>query len=364
MTLIGQLQERFPRLAIAEIFRAASHHSRSQLYQWCRSVNERPPRLVKVLSEEVIARATEVIVMFPHFGGGKGQAYMLYHQLGLIGQKSFDRLKKMVGRILRQEASSRKDRPTGHQPYEHIRPKNVGEIWAEDFTEVIVDRETFKVALLIDVYSQYILGWALARRATESLVAKPLLKALEANNDKPPELFLLEDNGRQYTSEDHQQLLASREIVSRHVPPYTPQYNGAVECGGKEFKNVFYTQWEARSLKAADKEKNLLKQATEVAATTVHLLNETIPRPALGGVTPADVQQGEEKHRRKEIERYRQAELNKPEPSPPSRPIWDVVKKTVRAEAMSTKEVLTRLAFFGFRPLRRIAQLNREVWGN
>ena len=358
------MQQRFPRLAIAEIFRAASHHSRSQLYQWCSNVRERKPRQPKALAEEVIARATAVIVMFPHFGGGKGQAYLLYHQLGLIGQRAFDGLKKMVKRILCQEASGRRDRPGGREAYEHIRPQGVGQIWAEDFTEVVVDGETFKIALLIDVYSHYILGWALARRATESLVARPVLQALEVGAGKPPELFLLEDNGRQYTSEDHQRLLTSHEIVSRHVPPYTPQYNGAVECGGKEFKNVFYTQWEVRPATAADKEKNLLEEAEQVAAATVRLLNQVIPRPALGGVTPADVQQGEKKRRRQEIEQYRLEELVKPEPPPPSRPIWEVVKQEVKAEVMGTKELLTKLAFFGMRPLRRVAQLNREVWGN
>ena len=362
--MIGQLQKRFPHLAIAEIFHAASHHSRSQLYQWCGGVGERKPREPKVLSEEVITRATEVITMFPHFGGGKGQAYMLYNRLGLIGQRSYDRLKKMVGRILCQEASVRQDRPSKREAYEHIRPKGVGQIWAEDFTEVVVDGETLKIALLIDVYSHCILGWAVARRATESLVAKPVLQALEMTAGKPPELFLLEDNGRQYTSENHQYLLSSHEIVSRHVPPYTPQYNGAVECGGKEFKNIFYTQWETRTPTAADKEKNLLEEAKKVAATTVRLLNEVIPRPALAGVTPADVQQGVGERRRQEIEKYRQEELAKPEQPSPSRPIWEVVKRGVKAEAMRTKEILTRLAFFGMRPLRRVAQLNREVWGN
>ncbi len=364
MNLIGQLHRRFPELAIAEIFRASNRHSRSQLYKWCRGVEERPQRPTRVLPEEVVARATEVITMFPHFGGTKGQAYMLYHQLGLIGQKSFDRLKKTVKRVLIQEASSRNDRPACRQSYEHIRAGNVGEIWAEDFTEVVVDQQTFKIALLIDVYSHYILGWALSRRATEALVAQPVFQALEANNGEPPQRFLLEDNGRQYTSEGHQQMLTSRDIVSRHVPPYTPQYNGAVECGGKEFKNIFYTQWESAPSKTADKEKNLIQRATETAEKTVHLLNEVIPRPALGGVTPADVQQGSQECRQREIEKYRQMESKKPDPPAWSRPIWDVVKQAVRAETMSTKEVLTRLAFFGFRPLRRIAQLNREVWGN
>lgn len=362
--MIAQLQERFPRLAIAEIFRAAGHHSRSQLYQWRRGVRERKPRQPKVLAEEVIARAAAVIVTFPHFGGGKGQAYLLYHQLGLIGQRAFDGIKRMVKRILCQEASGRRVRPGDREAYDHIRPQGVGQIWAEDFTEVVVAGATFKIALLIDVYSHYILGWALARRATESLVARPVLQALEANAGRPPELFLLADNGRQYISENHQGLLSSHEIVGRHVPPYTPQYNGAVECGGKEFKNVFYTQWEACTATTADKEKNLIEQVTQVAAATVRLLNEVIPRPALGGVTPADVQQGEKESRRQEIERFRQEELAKPEPPPLSRPIWEVVKQGVKAESMSTKELLTKLAFFGIRPLRRVAQLNREVWGN
>lgn len=361
--MIAQLQQRFPELATTEIFGTAGH-SRSQLYQWCRGVRERKPRQPKVPAEETIARAAAVVATFPHFGGGKGQAYMLYHQLGLIGQRAFDGIKKMVKRILCQEASTREDRPGGREAYEHIRPQGAGEIWAEDFTEVVVAGATFKIALLIDVYSQYILGWALARRATESLVARPVLQALEANAGRPPELFLLADNGRQYVSENHQELLSSHEIVSRHVPPYIPQYNGSVECGGKEFKNVFYTQWETRTAKTADKEKSLIEQATQVAAKTVRLLNEVLPRPALGGVTPADVQYGEKASRLQEIERFRQEELAKPDPPPLSRPVWEVVKQGVKAEAMSTRELLTKLAFFGMRPLRKVAQLNREVWGN
>jgi hypothetical protein len=31
---------------------------------------------------------------------------------------------------------------------------------------------------------------------------------------------------------------------------------------------------------------------------------------------------------------------------------------------MSTKELLTKLAFFGMRPFRQVAKLNREVWRN
>lgn len=171
---------------------------------------------------------------------------MLYHEFGYIGQKAYDSLKKQVYRVLRQEVFCRKDLPASRGKYEHISPERIGQIWAEDFTEIVLDGTSFKLALLIDVFSQYILGWALARRATESLVAIPVRQALAANGGSPPELFLLQDNGRQYVSDDHCRLLEAHEIVGRHVPAYTPQYNGAVECGGKEFKNAFYNVWERR----------------------------------------------------------------------------------------------------------------------
>lgn len=361
--MIDSMRSRFPHLPVSEIFQTC-RHSRSQLYQWRRRVNERKARQRKALGEDVVENAAITIAAFPHFGGKKGQAFMLYHRLGFIGRKAYDIIKRQVRRIFRQEVSGRKDIPAGGGEYEHIRPERIGQIWAEDFTEIVLDGISLKYALLIDVFSQYILGWALAPRATESLVAIPVCQALAANDGKGPELFLLQDNGKQYVSDDHSRLLLSHEIVGRHIPGYTPQYNGSVECGGKEFKNVFYNVWERRERNGMDKEKTLLERAQLSAAESVHHLNKEIPRPALGGVTPADVQHGRKASLMEAIKRHRLEEIEKGEPPPLSRPYWEVLKDGVRADIMSTKELLIKLAFFGMRPLRRVAQLNREVWGN
>ncbi len=324
---------------------------------------ERKKREPKQLSEDVVEKCAAVIVELPHFAGQKGQAYMLYHELGYIGMKAYDTIKKQVKRILIQEASSRKDVPTSGL-YEHIRPKGVGEIWAEDFTEVKLCGVSFKIAILIDVFNQYLLGCTLASRATQSLVAEPVHQALEANGNQGPRLFLLQDNGKQYVSEQHGTLLSSNNIVQRCIPACKPQYNGSVECGGKEFKNVFYTVWERRERNGTDKEKNLLERAQLTMEETVHLLNWRIPRPALGGVTPGDVQLGRQVTRKADIEQYKKSEQAKGEPPPLTRPYWGILKDSVKADTMNTKELLTKLAFFFHRPLRRIAQLNREVWGN
>ena len=353
-----------PGLALREIYGACGH-SRSQLYQWRRGAAlDREARQPKQLDEGVIENAATVVAAYPHFGGAKGQAFMLYHELGLIGQKAYDRIKKVANRILCQEAYHRKDVPERIDKYEHIRPVRPGQIWAEDFTELVVEGISFKLALLIDVFTQYILGWALSRRATEALVASPVGQALSFNGGRPPEKFLIQDNGRQYASQSHQGLLDAHQIVARHIPPYTPQYNGAVECGGKEFKNVFYNVWEQHKGLEPNKEKTVEDKAQDAVAECVYLLNKTIPRLHLGGVTPADVHSGIQVQQRSRIETYRRQQQAKSPPPPLSRPFWEVIKRSLKADGMSTKQLLTKLAFFGMRPLRRVAQLNRQVWDN
>ena len=136
-----------------------------------------------------------VIANFPHFGGRKGQAYMLYHELGYIGMKLYDRIRKNIKRLLGQEVSKREMLPP-REYYEHIRPMKSGEIWAEDFTDVTVECRTFKVAVVLDVYDEYYLGWAVDSRATAALVGLPVDQALEKTG-KGPEKFLLSDNGSQ-----------------------------------------------------------------------------------------------------------------------------------------------------------------------
>ena len=63
-------------------------------------------------------------------------------------------------------------------------------------------------------------------------------QALAANGGNGPEQFLLSDNGSVYVSDHHGKLLDKADIVHKRIPACRPQYNGAVECGIKEFKNV------------------------------------------------------------------------------------------------------------------------------
>jgi len=334
--------------------------SRSQLYRWQRGKQlERKARERKVVPEATVEHAAAVVVRFPHFGGRKGQAYMLYHELGYVGMRAYDRIKQNVKRLLGQEVSRRELFP-GREFYEHVRAEKVGEIWAEDFTDVTVEGKTFKVALLLDTYDTYYLGSAVDCRATAELVGRPVDQALEHTGGNGPEKFLLSDNGSQYISETHGRLLTSAEIVQRRIPACVPQYNGCVEGGMRELKSVFYNVWERRVRESADEGKSPLDRVEAALSETVRLMNEGIPRPSLGGVTPADVHNGNQEAKRREIQAYRRREFSRRDVPPWTRSYWEVLKSAVNAGQMTPGELLTKLAFFCPMPLRRIARRNRE----
>ena len=54
-------------------------------------------------------------------------------------------------------------------------------------------------------------------------------------------------------------------------------------------------------------------RAQSALRETVSLLNEELPRPSLGGVTPADVHHGRKEVKRQEIQAYREKEESRQE---------------------------------------------------
>jgi len=158
---------------------------------------------------------------------------MLYHKLGYVGMKIYDRIKRQVKRLLVQEVTQRKLLLPAPGFYEHVRPEKSGEIWGEDFTDVTVEGRTFKVAVVMDTHDYYP-GKAVDCRATAALVGRPIGQALQKTDGKGPEKFLLSDNGSQYISAAHGRLLTSAEITQRRIPACVPQYNGCVEGGMRQ----------------------------------------------------------------------------------------------------------------------------------
>lgn len=254
-----------------------SSYSRSQLYQWLKQgVRERKVRECKPVSAEVVCRAVGVIRKYPHFSAPKGQCYMIYHQKGYVAQHIYKTIKKIVKRLVFQEVSNRLLLPA-RTSYEHERPEMPGEIWAQDFTQLRVCGQKIYAALVIDVAMTYYLGGTASLRSDSQMVEVPVVQALESTRGQGPKRFLLSDNGSQYVSTQHGDFLDKLDIVQKRIPACKPEYNGSIECGIKEFKNVFYNVWatvEESDLKHLEEEELLVCVQLVINETIVKMKDE------------------------------------------------------------------------------------------
>ncbi len=359
--LLDHMQTTCERLTQEQVL-SQTDFSRSQLYEWRRGVRDRQERESKTISQKTVENAAQVIMDYPHMGGRKGQAYMTYHRLGYLSMKGYDQIKKSVGKVLLQEVVAQGLVPARTQ-FEHKVPQDIHEIWAEDFTDLMVYSQSFKLALLMDVASQYYLGLAISIRATAALVEQPVQEALEENDGQGPKEFILSDNGGPYVSDAHGRLLEKTDIVQKRIPAYVPQYNASMECGVKEFKNVFYNVWAKPEQEEADKEKSLLARVDASVRETAHLLNHVIPRPCLQGVTPADLHEHTSQAKIEANRQYVQMEQEKPSPPPWEKSYWEVVKEAMGLKKRPGLELLIKFCFFYRRPLRQITKLGLEGVG-
>ncbi len=280
--------------------------SKSIFYEWLKEPKERKKRETTFISETVAVNAMKVMLDYPHLGGQKGQSYMIYHRLGYIPRHVYQNLKKALSRVVFQQASARNLLPRP-SVYEHEWPTEVNEIWAEDFTKIKVLGFSFPAAVVEDVFSKKYLGGNVQQRENSQLVGQPVEMAVKGNNNRGPKKFMLSDNGVQYVSDAHGQLLAKHEIVQKHIPAGKPQYNGTIECGMRDIKSVFYKvfaqndfkEFATLDIEVADKKKRVAEMVTASFNKTLQRLNEKLPRPALHGVTPEDVVSGTAEEKKK-----------------------------------------------------------------
>jgi transposase InsO family protein len=350
----------------------ATQHSTSIFYEWLQGVKERKKREVKLIPEDVAINTMSLMLERPHFGGQKGQQYMIYHKLGYIGHHTYQNLKKAMGRVLFQEVYRRNllPKPTA---YEHERPEAINEIWAEDFTKVKVIGCTFPIAVLIDVFSKEYLGYAVTETEdTDDLVRDPVEMALTENNQVGPKKFLLRDNGSQYACTKHGKLLTKHGIIEKIIPSCKPYYNGTIECGNKDVKAVFYniiarydlTEFKGVDLNHSDKKKKLLALVRLAVKETIEILNGEIPRHVLGGVTPDDVRMNCVDEKKKSNDEYRETEQVKEKVDSWSKSKWELAKDVLASKCFSNKQLLIKHYYFQKNPLTRIHKITSEVWTN
>lgn len=86
-------------------------------------------------------------------------------------------------------------------------------VWAGDLTYVWTTEGWLYLAVLLDLYSRRVIGWAMGHRLTVDLAEQALTMAL-ANRTPTAGLLHHSDRGSQYAATSYQQLLATRGITA------------------------------------------------------------------------------------------------------------------------------------------------------
>lgn len=135
-----------------------------------------------------------------------------------IGRYKVRSLMKKLGLIVKQRKAYKVTTKQKHSDAVadnllnmNFNPADINEVWAGDVTYCRTDEGWVYLAIIMDLKSRRIVGWAMSKRMTTGLVMQALIMAY--NLRQPPKgLVFHSDRGSQYTSKRYRKLLKSYGI--------------------------------------------------------------------------------------------------------------------------------------------------------
>ena len=91
-------------------------------------------------------------------------------------------------------------------------PQEPNQAWGTDITYLWTQEGWVYLAVVIDLYSRRVVGWAMDRRMQKALVIRALLMAINLRQP-PPGLLHHSDRGSQYASQAYQSLLKQQGMI-------------------------------------------------------------------------------------------------------------------------------------------------------
>jgi len=93
----------------------------------------------------------------------------------------------------------------------HAHPVAPNQVWAGDITYLWTQEGWLYLAVVLDLFSRKVVGWALEATLASALVEEALTMAV-GRRQSPPGLLLHSDRGSQYAGDDYQALLQTYEF--------------------------------------------------------------------------------------------------------------------------------------------------------
>lgn len=216
------------------------HVSRSGFYAWQR--REASPR---TQTNQVLIERMRVLHRQTREAYGARKMWQLLNREGLsCGRHRVARLRRLAGIVaLRRRRYVRTVQVRQHETpaipnrlHQQFAVSATNRVWAGDLTFVPTRTGWFTVAVLVDLYSRRVVGWAMSTRQTLSVVAEAWWMAWHRRRPAPG-LVHHSDQGNQYRATLYQTLLARRGVVPSMSRKGNCYDNAPVESFFSSLKN-------------------------------------------------------------------------------------------------------------------------------
>ena len=183
--------------------------SRSGYYAW----RERPPSEREMANEKLYQRIKAVYDR-AHKTYGSPRVYQELKRQGIAcSENRVARLMRLRGlraiqtRTYKTTTRRNKAHPVARNVLKrNFRAKHPDRKWVVDITYIATGEGWLYLAVVLDLYSRRIVGWAMSDRMTAELTMRALRMALN-NRQVTPGLIHHSDQGSQYTDGEYQQML-------------------------------------------------------------------------------------------------------------------------------------------------------------
>jgi len=119
--------------------------------------------------------------------------------------------------------------------------------WVGDTTELLTPEGRLFLAVILDLFSRFVVGWALAKTNDRHLVIRALDMALRRRQCVNGELLHHSDRGSTYAAEDYQNILRERGITCSMSRSGNCLDNAAMESWNSSFKSEVGDRFESET---------------------------------------------------------------------------------------------------------------------
>lgn len=230
--------------------------SRSGYYAWLKRLPSAREMANRQLLREIRAIHAEVNGIYGH-----RRLHAELQELGFAcGRHRVARLMREGGLYVRSRrrwrpmANSRHSLPASpnHLDRQFVSPE-MNRRWVSDMTYIRTDQGWLYLAVVLDLFSRAIVGWAMHHRMQQELVHSALSMAV-ARRQPEGEVLLHSDRGSQYCAYDYQSLLRQHRMVPSHSRPANCWDNAAMESFFRSLKaeRVYLTRYGSYNEAKAD----------------------------------------------------------------------------------------------------------------